>query len=703
MTARAATVAKRGGFLPKVLQEAEDRLGIGIIRTDERDRLQEAATTLRSRDRELEDLGWQVLDVMGAQPQELTPQQRRVMVQKARYVWLNDAQAGASVALMNDFVFGRGVPAPRANDKAVQETIDEFWSDPDNRRVLTSYAGQIAFGTDLALQSNVFFQVFDDGADGKVKVTTLSHDEVENAVRDPENRLRVLYYVARHRRFEWDFDNDRMKMATSGNFVQPKPTYYKSWEFESAEEDERREGKLETAPASRTGDGRIYHVAINRYSEQVFGTPEFQRLIRWYSAYNDFMKARLDIAQASAAFIMKRKIKGSPAQLARLASQALSRRGEIAGGMEGPNTLQTPPTPGAILDENENVSHENFNLNSQAGNAQTDASMIRAPISAGTRFPQSYYGDATNSNLATATSLELPVLKAVEARQEIVEGLIRALIDRVIERAVDTGAISDQLTPEEIQDLAPQEQTEVQQLAAAKVPEEATILESRSYVVGSEPEGYTLRGVVSYEIDDEIRQAHEDKTLDEVSTKRDLAYDFSMPSPLRRMMSDLVSSVATIAQTFDPNNENLELTKALATIVFGEALEVSNPSDMVDQIWPEGYVSPSQLAMQAQAGGGAAEPANPFGPGAGDQPFPTGEETNPYGGPMQSSRPEMMRSAGAYNAMEASSDEIVEVLLDRDERAAARARGRADEVARLFDQEVARDALDRLNGLLLKT
>lgn len=693
-------MARKRGLIGSVLQEAEDRFGVGIIRTDERDRLQEAATSLRSRDRELEDLGWQVLDVLGGQPQELTPQQRRTMVQKARYVWLNDAQAGASVALMNDFVFGRGVPAPRAKDKSVQEVIDEFWNDIDNKRVLTSYGGQIAFGTDLALQSNVFFQVFDDGADGKVKVTTLNHDEVENAVRDPDNRLRVLYYVARHRRFEWDYDSDRAKIQPG--VQQQKPTYYESWEFESAEEEERREGQLEKAPANRVGDGRIYHVAINRYSEQVFGTPEFQRLIRWYSAYNDFMKARLDIAQASAAFIMKRKIKGSPAQLARLASQALSRRGEIAGGMDVPNTPQAPPLPGAILDENESVSHENFSLNSNAANAQTDASMIRAPISAGTRFPQSYYGDATNSNLATATSLELPVLKAVEARQEVVEGLVRALIDRVIERAVDAGTISNELTPEEIQDLTPEQQGETMALAAAKVPEEATILESRAVVVGSKTEGYTLRGIVSYETSDgRIEHAHEDKTVDEVETERDLGYDFGMPSPLRRMMSDLVQSVATIAQTFDPNNENLELTKALATIVFGEALEVSDPADMVEQIWPPGYVSPTQQAMQQQAeaesatGGGV----NPFSPEGSDQPFPSGPE-NPYGGPMQSTRPENQRS-GPYNAMEADFDEIAEVLLDRDERMAARARGRSDEVARLFDEEVTADAVKRLNDLLL--
>jgi hypothetical protein len=48
-----------------------------------------------------------------------------------------------------------------------------------------------------------------------------------------------------------------------------------------------------------------------------------------------------------------------------------------------------------------------------------DAQMIRSQYSVGTGWPQSYLGDPSGTNLATATPLELKVLKMVEARQQV--------------------------------------------------------------------------------------------------------------------------------------------------------------------------------------------------------------------------------------------------------------------------------------------
>src|SRR5687767_5283582 len=157
----------------------------------ERDRL----TLLEARDREagalrreLDALAWTALNYSGGRPQDLKPAERMKLVQKARVVWMKDPQAGAAVDLMNDFTFGRGIPKPKANDELVQEIIDEAWDDPDNQETLTAYQAQLELGIDLSLQSNLFFLVFDDGDDGKVKLAMLNHDTVEGVVRDSEYR-----------------------------------------------------------------------------------------------------------------------------------------------------------------------------------------------------------------------------------------------------------------------------------------------------------------------------------------------------------------------------------------------------------------------------------------------------------------------------------------------------------------------------------
>lgn len=580
-------MAREGGFIDRVLEEVETRTGMTVRSTEQIDLMEAVVRDYRAQSKELDLLGYTVLDYFGGNPQEVNAVKRRQWAQKARMVWRQDPQAGAAVDLMNDFTFGRGVPKPRAKDNEVQEVLDEAWDDPDNQLVLTSYAAQVALGIDLAIQSNLFPLMFDDGDDGKVKLSLLNHDEVETVVRDPDNRLRVLYYAARHRPppKEWDWENGVPKIETVTQ-VQIKPTYYEHWQnTDDASSDAPK------PPDGMIGKGRVYHIAINKGSEEAFGTPTMRRLLRWYSAYNDFMTARVDMAQAAAAFIMRRKIKGTPNQVAKMAAKAISRGSELAGVTGTDGVPQVPPRGGSILTENENVTHENLTLNSNASAAAQDAQMIRSAISAGTRFPQSYYGDASNANLATATSLELPVLKAVEARQEVFEGLFRWFLDRVIEKAVEGGRLTKEIEPQ-------QDATDAEGEASPYGPPDLAIGES-----------------------------YEDQNADEASTERDLSYEFSMPNPLRRMMTDLVSSIGTIAQTFDPNGTNVEMSRVLLTIALGEGLEVQDPADVVKKVFPDGYQDPA-LA-------GAMGP--PQGPPQGPDSQPPDGEQNPYGAPGFSS------------------------------------------------------------------
>src|SRR5215510_9535392 len=85
-----------------------------------------------------------------------------------------------------------------------------------------------------------------------------------------------------------------------------------------------------TCPADKLGEGLVYHIAINRGSEQVFGIPAMRRIVKWMAALNDFMAARVDMTQAAAAFIMRRTVKGSPSQVAKIAAKAISRTSSLA-------------------------------------------------------------------------------------------------------------------------------------------------------------------------------------------------------------------------------------------------------------------------------------------------------------------------------------------------------------------------------------
>ena len=185
----------------------------------------------------------------------------------------------------------------------------------------------------------------------------------------------------------------------------------------------------------------------------MFGVPAMKRIIRWLASLNDFMAARVDLTQAAAAFVARRTIKGTPQQVASIAAKAISRGSDLAAvsidDTYGSGTgLKDGPRPATILNESDAVKTEPFSVSTQSAQAAQDAQMIRSQISAAS-FPQHYLGDATGTNLATAQSLELPVMKRIEAFQELFEGLFRTFIDRAIQKAVDVGTLPSDLTPEE--------------------------------------------------------------------------------------------------------------------------------------------------------------------------------------------------------------------------------------------------------------
>ena len=613
------------------LQEAvEARTGKTVVDQEHLDLLEASDIERRAMQKELDMLGYYVLDHIGGQPQEVKPQERRRMAAQARMVWIQDPVAGANVDLMCTFAFGRGVPKPKAVDSKVQDVIDEAWADTDNKAALTTFAAQTALCTDLVIQSNLFLLFF-EGDDGKVKLGILDHDLVEDAVRDSQNRLRVLYYVARRREYEWDYDMDRVSLKSAAAQQQqigtPRVMYY-----QALDATDPKTGELDTedpqCPPDKLGDGLVYHIAINKGTEQVFGIPAMRRIVRWMAALNDFMSARVDLTQAAAAFIMRRTIKGSPQQVASIAAKAISRKSSLAAStMDDNASLQVGPRPGSILNENEAVKTEPFAVSTQSAQASQDAQMIRSQISAAT-WPQHYLGDQSNANLATAQALELPVMKRVEAFQEMFEGLFRTFTDRVIQRAVDSGRLPTEMTAEERAALKSKKPGEQVPGGDGQTPPSAAQQEPPEAI--TEPKGF-------------LDEGYEGQTKDEAATERDLGYEFSMPSPLKRTMADLVTSIANLARTFDPNNTNLELSRTLLTVALGQALEMADPAAAVERILPEGYVDPMMAAQMQPAAG--AQPGMPGGPPplipSGPNPFgpqgppPPGQgpdgETNPYG------------------------------------------------------------------------
>lgn len=573
----------RERFLSTVGERLTEWTGLTVADAGEYGSLQETAGQMRYLMDEAEDLADRALDMVIGTPREVSIEHRRIYAKRSRTAFIHDPLAGAEANLRSNFAFGRGISRPEANHESVQAVIDRAWDDPVNARKLTSFAAQRKRSNDLLTEANLFPTYFE--RNGRVRIAFLNGGEVADIVSDPEDDEVPLYYVVHRSRQEWDFDTD-MPKPTIGVEMEggrEKVYYYAHWRFVEAAfqwADEHGGPKPPLPPPQKQAAGGVEHVAINQIGRTHFGIPPWTRSLRFYSAMNQLTEAQVAMRQGAASIIAQRTRRGGQKDIQKLAGNVLGMVGEIAAGSfpgrhgpsdpanAGPGTAppvgKAPPPAGSWLSTNEGERLEAVNLSSGASQAAQDAQIVRAPIAAASGFGQHYLGDASSTNLATATTLELPTLMEVSAWQETFEGLYRWFIDRAIESAVRAGQlggmVAEARTP-----------TDTRGLNELRLPEDREEMEKRTGI--------------------------------------DLAYSFEMPYPGRRNLPDVTSSVVSLIAAVDPLGVNVPLRRKALDFYARHGLQVDDPAAWVDEVLPEdpGEQIPGSVGFGLGQGGGEEE------------------------------------------------------------------------------------------------
>lgn len=589
---------ERPGF-QRLVEAAESRLGVTVQPLERVSALERVAEHHEEFKDEAIELAYHSLDYLGGRPQELRPEARRRLAQRSRIALRRDPLAAAEANHLANFSFGRGVGHPKAEEDEVTKVIADAWSDPNNYDKLTSPFALRKLSNDLITQGEFFVTLYESG--GYIRVGRLDADRVEQVVPDDEDRLRPLWYMVRERRFRWDFGADRASFEDEMQGGQPKVVYYPHWRNVDDAKRERELANVEPLtqpPTEKRASSVVYHVAINQTGENLRGNPPWERTLRFYSAMNEFTEARVAMAQGAATFIAKRVIQGGPKSVTKAATSILAQTGELAAGMRaGPDAPDgrwpagEPPPPGSWFDENEAMRLESMKLDSGAAAAAQDSQIIRAPLAAVSGFGQHYFGDASNANLATATSLELPAQMTVQWWQEVFEQLLRWFTDRAIEAAVRAGRLG----------------------GTTREPGELALAELS------------------------LQEAEGRREM-ERRTGKDLRYEFGMPYPGRRQLQDVQAMVTTVASEFDPDGVNEPLRRDLLNFFYTHALEHENPGEAVDEVMK--HFKP--FASRMRTPGGAADPDDP------DKDVPPGER--PAGVRQRSRTPEKVERDAAREA-----------------------------------------------------
>lgn len=384
----------------------------------------------------IDDRGWENF-TNTRNLQDNDPVLRTSIMQRSRLYWQRDPLAKQAVRLWTDYAIGNGF-SYKAEDDAVQTQIDEFKRDRANRSIMNA-AGQQQSSKKLLIDGDMFFAVFKSTNGSRKVIRRIDPLQVTEILTDPDDEERALVYV-------------RKITALNGKV---STRYYADWALDDEGKKLAAEQKdpITKQVVTIELDVVVYHAAFDKIGKR--GNGLLSSVVDWSREHRRFMEARVAIVQALAKFAYKLSVKGGQAVVNSI--QAKLQSTIAATGLNGGVERQPQNAPGGTFAQNAGLDMTPMPRVTGAGDAKEDGNGLKLMVSAGTGIMLHYFGDPSTGNLATATAMELPMLKMFAGYQQFWMDVYRDLFSIILEEdpdAADAAVIDIDFPPILQEDLA---------------------------------------------------------------------------------------------------------------------------------------------------------------------------------------------------------------------------------------------------------
>lgn len=381
-------------------------LGLEFLTSKEVSKLREDASAIADLERTLEDIGWTNINSPSSGLFVEARESYVRMVKRSRLAFVKNPIVSQAVELTTFYVFGDGVTSPKSPNEDIQEIISEFWNDPDNRLALTSAINQFKLSNKLQYDGELVF-VLQPDVDGKVYVRIIDPVSISAVIFDHVDGMRPLFYrrstTQGNSEYFADFSNATALM---------RDEYPDDFMAMCATHDIEYKRVI--------SDAYIYHVKINNDILDRRGIPTVFRAIDWGNSNNKMNNDLSSFINAQAQYAIKKKVKGTRGQIDAMAAK-----------LRQNSTLTNPSgQAGATLLQNQLIDTEMVGLPSSTGQLfETGIRRSLLMMCAAFGIMEHYFGDPSTGNLATATAMELPMLKRFQAFRKIWEGIFDDIIN----------------------------------------------------------------------------------------------------------------------------------------------------------------------------------------------------------------------------------------------------------------------------------
>ena len=358
------------------MKQKEDTRLRDLAPRDEIELLIREASASVEADLALEDAGW--IKLSGTSGDVISGAERITNLQLSRLYSTKDPLGKQSIRLWTDYTFGSGMTA-HSDEEKTEEVRKAFWDSKANQSILSA-RGQRKSSDKLLIDGEVFFALFLGKPDSRIR--WLDPLEITEIITDTDDKEDVRFYKR-----SW-----ADAQGTTHISYYPSVNNIKN---EGAKDAEGKDVKAENdAPL-------VYHLTYNTISQR--GNPLLLPALTWMKYYTKFLSSRIAVMLALAKFAWKTKVKGG--QVAVDAIKAKTDTQTIAAGSQLLENLGSDTTP--------------IKTETGASAAAQDGRMIKLMIIAAVGMSEQYYADISTGNLATAKTVELPMMKMFQSYQKV--------------------------------------------------------------------------------------------------------------------------------------------------------------------------------------------------------------------------------------------------------------------------------------------
>lgn len=500
--------------------------------------------------------------------------QQLILISRLYYVKNPLIQRGVNIS--SYYVFGRGVEVSSEDDDA-NETLREFFE--RNRKVIGPKA-LAELDKRLGYDGQVFFCLFADRENtGQVSIRTIDATEIQEIVTNPEDTDEPWYY-----RRQWS--QRTMNPATGTVSSEMREAWYPAVGYEPAD----RPQQIASKPVM--WESPIYHmrggIGVSKWH---FDVPRVYAALDWAKAARKFLEACATVKQALAQFSMTFTTKGGQQALA-AAKQQLQTTVNTSASL-----WDTNPTAdaGSIFAAGSGTTLTPFNTRS-AGADPEEVRQFKLMVCMVLDIPETFLGDVSTGNLATATTLDRPTELAFRAKQEVWTDCLMVLGKEVlrISAGAPNGKLRDGLRRRQID------------------PGSIQIMEAKRV----------------YGVNGGWRYAEAQKE------SKDIQVRVVFPAIREGDMPLIVKAIVEAMTLNNRGGQIVGIDEKLAVLLLMQQLGVENPEEMLEKMYPDKKYDPDRTKEPLPPPIGRAQPD----PGGQPQLTPSGRDPQPRDSQVEAAR-----------------------------------------------------------------